>query len=119
VGAVRFLCAGVVAGLVTVAACADDSQDGANRFCHVARSQRMRPLEHLNLNDAEAVADATSLLSVLRAAAPMSIRHDLARILDDPVPATAGAAMEGDSGDVQAAARRVDRYLHDTCGLDL
>jgi hypothetical protein len=120
VGGVRFACAGVLAVLMTVVAC-DGGDATASRFCEVARSERMRSLGHLDLTDADAVADASSLLSLLRAAAPTNIRHDLTRLIegvDDPVTATSQAALDGDSGDLQAAAHRVDRYLHDTCGVD-
>lgn len=112
----RLVVAGAVVAVAGLAACDSSSDAVARRFCRVASSERLRGLEHLDFADTDDIAAARSQLALLRAAAPADVRHDLTRLLDgiDQVaPATAGA---GAGDDLAGAARRVERYLHDTCG---
>jgi hypothetical protein len=77
-------------------------------------------LAHLDLTDAGDVATARSSLLLLRAVAPLAVRHDLTQVLDgidDLAPHTLGGSATGGRDELDAAARRIQRYLRDTCGI--
>ena len=114
---VAALVACVVLAALGASACGSSSNSSASGFCNAIR-QPNAAFDSLDATHARAALDAFDRVAAKappRVAADLHVVSSFQRLLrSDPAAIQKNPTMIGDYG---AATKRIDAYLHDTCGL--